>query len=111
MPVDDPVQAQLEAYNAHDLEAFLACYADDAVIRNADGQVLMRGREEISARYSGLFGTHPDVLARVPTRIRAGEWTVDEEKVRMGDEELHVAVAYRVVDGLIRTVVMLRSDS
>jgi uncharacterized protein (TIGR02246 family) len=108
---DDPVQGQLEAYNAHDIEAFLACYADDAVIRHADGHVMMRGRQEIRARYIGLFATHPDVRARVPTRIRAGEWTVDEEKVRMGAEELHVAVAYRVVDGLIRSVVMLRSDS
>lgn len=29
MSVELPVEAQFNAYNAHDLEAFLACFADD----------------------------------------------------------------------------------
>jgi hypothetical protein len=106
----DPVQDQLEAYNAHDLEAFVACYAADAVIRHADGRVLMRGHDEIRQRYQRLFEQNPDVTAEVPTRIRAGDWVVDEEKVRLADRELHVAVGYEVRDGLIHAVVMLRSD-
>jgi hypothetical protein len=50
------------------------------------------------------------VHAEVPTRIRAGDWTVDEERVRLGGSTLHVAVGYLVTDGLIRRVVMMRSD-
>lgn len=106
----DPVQAQLDAYNAHDVDAFLACYAPDAVIRHADGRVLMQGHEQIRARYEKLFEANPSVTAEVPTRIRAGSWVVDEEKVRLTQGELHVAVGYEVRDGLIRSVVMMRSD-
>ena len=110
MRVDDPVQAQLEAYNRHDVEAFLACYAADAVIRHADGRVLMSGHAEIRARYERLFREHPEVTAEVPTRIRAGAWVVDEERVRLGDDQLHVAVGYLVAEGAIQLVVMMRSD-
>jgi hypothetical protein len=108
--VDDPVQAQLDAYNRHDVDGFLACYAEDAVIRLADGRVWMRGHGDIRARYATLFAEHPDVVAEVPTRIRAGAWTVDEERVRLGADELHVVVGYRVRGGLIDAVVMMRSD-
>jgi uncharacterized protein (TIGR02246 family) len=107
---DDPVQAQLDAYNAHDIERFLACYATDAVIRHADGRVLMRGHDAIRARYEGLFARHPDVTAEVPTRIRATNWVVDEERVRLGGQDLHVVVGYEVRGGLIQSVVMMRSD-
>ena len=110
MDAAEVVQAQLEAYNAHDLEAFMACYAPDAVIRHGDGRVLMDGQDAIRTRYEGLFANNPSVTARVPTRIEAGGWVVDEERVELADSELHVVVAYKVVDELIQTVVMLRSD-
>lgn len=104
------MQAQLEAYNAHDLDGFLACYAPDAVIRHADGRLLMSGYDEIRARYQRLFSEHPAVNAQVSTRIRTGEWVVDEEWVQLTDEQLHVVVGYLVRDSLIRAVVMIRSD-
>lgn len=104
------MQAQVDAYNAHDVEAFLACYAVDAEVRTPEGHVVMRGHDEMRQRYGTLFAQHPDLRAEVPTRIRAGDWTVDEEVVDLGGEQLHVAVAYRVQDGLIRTAVVFRSD-
>ena len=70
----------------------------------------MQGRDQLRARYSELFTTHPEVVAEVPTRIRAGGWTVDEERVQIGDQVMHVAVCFLVADSLIRHVVMLRSD-
>ena len=105
-----PVQRQLEAYNRHDLTAFLDCYADDVVIRHADGRVLITGRTEMEARYSALFAAFPDVRAQVPTRIELDGWTVDEEVVEMGEQSLHVVVGYQVRDELIRNVVMIRAD-
>jgi uncharacterized protein (TIGR02246 family) len=107
---DDIVQRQVDAYNRHDLEGFLACYAPDAVIQWADGSRRLVGTQEIRARYAPLFASVPAVHAHIAGRLRAGEWTVDEEEVRQGDIRLHVLVGYRVRDGLIDLVVMLRSD-
>ncbi len=110
MPSRDVVQRQLDAYNGHDVDAFLGCYAADAVIRHADGRVLMTGHDEMRARYQGLFERHPDLTATVSHRIVVGDWVVDEEQVDLGDERLHVVVGYRVAGELIRSVVMIRSD-
>ncbi|MFN2562869.1 MAG: nuclear transport factor 2 family protein [Jatrophihabitans sp.] len=106
----DPVQAQLDAYNARDIDAFLSCYARDAVIRHADGRVLLQGHTDIRRRYQLMFDQNPELTAQVPTRIRAGRWVVDEEKVHLSEGELHVVVGYEVHEGLIHSVVMMRSD-
>ena len=39
--VIDPVATQVDAFNAHDLEAFLACFPDDAQVCDIDGTVQM----------------------------------------------------------------------
>jgi SnoaL-like domain len=41
------VERQVRAYNAHDVDEFVACYAGGVVIEDADGSVLVRGREQI----------------------------------------------------------------
>jgi uncharacterized protein (TIGR02246 family) len=103
--MDDPVQEQLDAYNAHDVERFLACYAEDVVMENATGDLLLAGRDAMRATYAALFERTPRLHAEVPTRIRAGEFVVDEEIVTGlgpdGSLSIHSAVVYRVRGGLI----------
>jgi hypothetical protein len=106
--MNDPVQHQLEAYNAHDVDSFLTAYADDVVITDATGTESMRGVEAMRAAYSELFKNSPDLRAEVPHRVSAGSWTVDEEHVTRGDEAMTVLVAYHVNDGRIDRVVMLQ---
>jgi hypothetical protein len=108
--MDDPdvvVQRQVEAYNDHDLDAFLACYDDATVIRDGEGRVVMAGREQLRERYGALFAAHPDMHADIESRMVAGEWVVDQEHVRAETREVRAIVAYRVHDGRIRSVVML----
>jgi hypothetical protein len=108
----DPVQAQLDAYNARDLERFLACYAPEIVIEDGAGQRFAEGLDGLRALYGPLFANSPSLHVEVPTRIRAGEFVVDEERV-VGvnlpgfPAEMHVAVAYRVRDGKIVHVRLL----
>jgi hypothetical protein len=111
MPAEGPVQRQLDAYNAHDVEAFLASYAEDVVIRHGDGTVLMTGVAQMRADYTHLFEQQPDVHAEVVERLQAGEWVVDEELVIMQDRELRALVGYRVEGDLIRDVVMMTPRS
>lgn len=107
----DPVERQLQAYNRRDLDDFLACYSADACIRDGRGGTLLSGHAEMRARYGVVFERHPELHASVQGRLRAGEWTVDEEQVVLEGVPLHLLVAYHVEAGLIRDVVMLRTDN
>jgi hypothetical protein len=105
----DPVAAQLVAYNARALEAFLECYAPDCVVEDGAGKVLMRDRHEMRAHYSALFGAHPALHCEVVHRARVGEWAIDEERITgRGETTLHAVVIYRVLDGRITHVRILR---
>lgn len=108
----DPVDVQLEAYNARDLEAFLACYAPDVVVEDAGGQPMMTGHDGLRAVYGALFTQSPALHAEVTSRIRVGEFVIDEEHVTGANltgfpAEVHAAVIYRVRDGRIMHVRML----
>ena len=51
----DVVQAQVEAYNKHDVDAFLACYADDATIVMLDSKDSpTQGKEALRKKYAFL---------------------------------------------------------
>ena len=98
MTDEDPVQRQVEAYNAHDASAFAKCYADDAVLQLVDGSPVMTGRAEIEERYSDLFTQVPDLHVEIPQRLRSGDWVVDQEVVTVGGQKRMVAVAYHLRD-------------
>jgi len=105
--MDDPVVAQLAAYNAHDVDAFVACYSPEAVIAHGDGRTLMAGHAQMREAYASLFERHPDVHADISERLREGAWVVDHELVRTGASSTGYVVAYRVHDGVIdRAVIM-----
>jgi hypothetical protein len=109
--MNDPVQAQVEAYNRRDVEAFAACHAPDCVVEDGDGTVVMRGREELVAQYGPFFEASPGLHGEILSRIRVGDWVVDEEHVTgMGGEypEVRAIAIYHVADGLIDRVRLLR---
>ncbi len=113
--MDDPVVAQLAAYNAHDVDGFVACYASDAMVTSGDGRTLMTGHAEMREAYgrsrgtprARLFANHADVHADVTERLRERDWVVDHERVRTGVETTGYVVAYRVRDGVIDRVVIM----
>lgn len=106
--MDDPVAAQLSAYNNHDVDGFVACYAEDAVITAPDGTISMAGSAQIRAEYVKLFHNSPDLRAEVKAQVHAGTWTVHEEQVSRSGQALVVLVAYEVRDGQICRVILLR---
>ena len=55
-----PVQAQLDAYNAQDVERFVACYAEDVeAFELPAGTRLFASRAAMRTRYAALFAAHP----------------------------------------------------
>jgi hypothetical protein len=108
---DDPVQRQVDAYNRRDLDAFLDCYAPETEVGDAAGGTLMRGSDAMRAAYGELFRESPSLQVEISTRIRIGEYVIDEEIVtgrRGSAEEVRVVVVYHVTEGLIDQVRMIR---
>ncbi|MBC7623825.1 MAG: nuclear transport factor 2 family protein [Aeromicrobium sp.] len=96
--IDDPVEAQLQAYNARDVDAFMACYTDDCVVDDADGVRMMAGHAQMRERCIALFAGSPNLHCTIVTRIRIGEYVMDEERITgrlstpAGDTQHAVAV-------------------
>lgn len=95
------VDRVLDALNARDIEAFVACYDLNATIEDGYGRIAARGRGELRERYGSMFEQYPDIRVAAGWRTQVGDFVVQEETVtgRAGHEG-HVAV-YQVEDGLI----------
>ena len=101
----DVVQRQLEAYNARDLAAFSATYADSIrIYRMPATEPAIAGRGQLEDVYRNRFAS-PGLHAEVVNRIVIGNKVIDHERV-VGIREVPVeAVAvYEVNDGLITAV-------
>ena len=94
---EDLVQRQLNAYNARDLEAFLACFAPEVTVRELDGRVKLKGLAALRKSYGKLFTDHPGLHAEVTKRMILGTRIVDEERVTgLGPAPLRAAAIYEV---------------
>jgi len=74
------VQAQLEAYNARDLNAFLATYAENAELFEHPSKLLASGMAQLRERYAARFAD-PILHALVLKRIVMGNFVIDQERV------------------------------
>ena len=102
----DPVQRQLEAYNAHDLERFVAQYADDIrVYRPPATEPALVGKQAFADHYARNRFTLPNLHAEVVNRMVSGNKVVDHERITGLQPGVVEAIAvYEVEGGLIRTV-------
>ena len=102
----DPVQRQLEAYNAHDLEAFVAQYSEDIkVYRLPADQPVTVGKAAFAEHYRKNRFNIPTLHAEVVSRIAVGNKVIDHELVTgIAAQPVHAAAIYEVNEGLITTV-------
>ena len=75
------VQTQLEAYNRHDLDAFVATYTPDARGYVYPDRPMFTGAAELRTTYGQFFAAAPTVRARVVRRIVQGDHVIDHEEV------------------------------
>ena len=106
MSVAAPVQRQLEAYNAHDLERFAAEYAEDVqVFRPPATAPVLSGKLAFTEHYAKNRFTIPDLHATVVNRMVAGNTVVDHERIVGLEAEVVEAIAvYEVEAGRIKSV-------
>jgi uncharacterized protein (TIGR02246 family) len=75
----DPLRLVLDmvdAYNARDLEGTMSYYSEDAVIVDAQGDVIDSGASAIREIFDEVFTANPELRADVPTTIRVGDWVM-----------------------------------
>lgn len=98
------VQAQLEAYNAKDIDALMATYAPDAQQFTLHGPLLAAGHDAIRPRYVARFA-EPDLHARLLSRTVLGNIVTDLEVVTRnfpeGKGSVEMLCIYEVIDGRI----------
>jgi len=100
----DPVQRQLDAYNARDLERFVAEYAEDVQVFRPPAVVpVISGKAAMARHYAENRFSLPNLHATVVNRMVVGNTVVDHEHIVGIREEMVEAIAvYRVDDGLIQ---------
>ena len=98
------VQAQLDAYNAKDIDALMATYAPDARQFTLHGPLLAEGVDAIRPRYVARFA-ESDLHARLLGRTVLGNFVTDLEVVTRnfpeGKGSVEILCIYEVVEGRI----------
>ncbi len=100
------VQRQLDAYNARDLAAFVACYRDDVrVYRPPAPEPALAGKPAFAEFYRTQRFSLPALHAEVVNRIVLGRRVIDHERITgVRAEPLEIAVVYEIADGRIATM-------
>lgn len=104
------VQAQLEAYNRHDVDAFAATYAPDVRIYDHPDKLQVSGIDQLRRSYGEFFAAAPNVHATVSTRIVQGEYVIDRETASNlpGGAQIKAVAVYQVKGGRIQNVWFLQ---
>lgn len=100
------IARQLEAYNAQDLEAFLACYHADIELFAFPQEQLLQGKAALHERYRTLFSDFPGEQATILHRAVHGVFVIDHEQMKL--RPISPTVIYQVEGDLIRRVWLVR---
>ena len=102
----DLVQRQLEAYNARDLEAFVATYSETIkVFRMPAAEPAIAGKAQLSEIYATQRFNLPGLRAEIVNRIALGNKVIDHERVwGVHARPVEVVAVYEVSGGLIQNV-------
>lgn len=99
-----PVQKQLEAYNARDIDAFMKWWVADCKYYEFPARLLADGAAEIRARHIVRF-QEPNLCGRLLHRSVVADMVVDHEIVTRtfpeGPGEIDVIAIYQVKDAKI----------
>lgn len=98
------VQRQLDAYNARDIEALVATYAEDAEQYEYPTTLLTSGAQQVRERSAARF-QEPNLHARLIKRIVMGSVVIDHEEVTRtfpeGPGRIELIAIYEVRAGRI----------
>ena len=95
------VQRQLNAYNARNIDAFLATYSDNVVLYNFPDSAMGKGKEMMRTIYGNLFKNLKYLHCEIVDRIKLNNTIIDHERVKFDDKVVEAVAIYEVKDGKI----------
>ena len=105
--VEAIVNLQLEAYNARDIDRFVATYSEDIEIYNWKWELTVKGHKQLRERYADFFKNTPNLHCHIENRIVYGNKVVDKERVIAGERIIEAVAIYEVANGKIKKVTFL----
>ncbi len=102
-------QAQLDAYNGHDLEAFLKPYAEDVKIYRFPNTLTLEGKTAMREQYQ-FIEKNPNLHCKLVNRIVEGNTVIDHENVTVGKDKqpIKAIAVYKIKDGKIAEVYFIQ---
>jgi imidazolonepropionase-like amidohydrolase len=96
-------QKQLNAYNAHNLKAFLNCYSDSVKVYNFPDHLQYTGIDKMRKTYKRFFKQMPNVHCKLANRITLGNYVIDRERIAglPNGKIMNATAIYEVKDGKI----------
>ena len=105
-------QAQLDAYNAHDLDAFCACFHEEITAELlVSGETMISGMPAFRRFYAERFA-NPALKAVLKHRITLGAVVIDHEEIHglVEGKTIPVVAIYETAGDKIRKVRFIRED-
>ncbi len=104
------VERQIELFNAHDLEGFLALFAEDLEVFEIPGGSAPTSKARLRELYAARFKANPDLHASAQAQMVSGDFVIQKEKIsgRAGKEALVAVTIYQVKAGKIVKIWGLR---
>lgn len=103
------VQRQYEAYNRHNIEAFLAAHSPNVRFYRYPDSLLFEGRDAMRERFGKMFASAPQLHATVEGRMTHGDKVVWKETATgiPGGRTNTAIFVWEVKDSLITKVTMI----
>ena len=102
------VQKQLDAYNAKDVDAFMASYTENVQLYNYPNELLSEGKDQMRKDYLTWFQNTPDLKASVKKRMVIGNKVIDEEQITANGKVFNTVAIYEVENERIRKVTFIQ---
>ena len=99
---EEVAQANVAAYNAHDVEALIETYSPAATFGQLGGRILLDGRGPMQGYYTQLFEARPTVRCEVKQRTVMGPFVVELQEISGDDQPgMQAMLLSEVRDGQI----------
>lgn len=107
------VQANLDAYNAHDIDAFMSFFSEEVAMYNFnDGKQTANGIEEVCAIYKPYFEASPALHSKILKRTIFDNKVIDHEYITgaRGGDPFEIVLIYEVENYKIVKMTAIRKQ-